>query len=222
MPSPYKQFNDPTKLCNGRAACGGVNNVSGSISEFYVRLAGDLSSGNCHDASSTFKALAKQIGTSGPEKGSTFFAAGTLVADGNGGITNGQVTLSSTSANSEFLNFLDTGNSGAVCGGVDRSGDCATLCVSGTNCATKGGYFISGSAGTAVIFIYPQLPAGLCGPQAVYADLCCDDLTLYVAMHLSLLLENLNSATPPIAQKLDGVVTDQAIAGSAQATLQPQ
>ena len=124
---------DPTKLCNGSTGCGGRNNIVGSISQFYVQLAKDLSAGKCSDASSTLKALAKKIGASAPEKGSSFFAAGTLVADGVGGITDGQVTLSSDSANSEFLNFLDAGNSGEVCGGTDRSGDCTTLCVSGSS-----------------------------------------------------------------------------------------
>jgi hypothetical protein len=213
---------DPTKLCNGSTGCGGRNNIVGSISQFYVQLARDLSAGKCSDASSTLKALAKKIGASAPEKGSSFFAAGTLVADGVGGITDGQVTLSSSSANSEFLNFLDAGNSGEVCGGTDRSGDCTTLCVSGSSCATEGGYFVSGSGGTAAFYIYPQLPAGQCGPEPIYADLCCNDRALYVAVHLSLVLENLNSATPAVAQKLDAVVTDQAIAGSAQATLQSQ
>jgi hypothetical protein len=211
---------DPTKLCGGSAACGGVNNVAGSLNQFYRTLGSDLLKGKCTDASSILVAGAKKISASGAKAGDIFYAAGTLISDGNSTFTDGQAVFSSTSPNSEALNYTDTGNQAIVCGGMDKSGECSSLCTTGSlNCPNIGGYGVTGTTATAVFYVYPLLAAGQCGPVSVAASLCCNDPSLVLVLHASLQLQNLNSSS--VAQNLQGVVTDQAQSGTITAILQP-
>jgi hypothetical protein len=212
---------DPTKLCNGAASCGGVNNVAGSLSQFYKQFGSDLSKKLCKNASSQLVSIAAKIAASGPKAGDSFFATGTIIADGFGGFTDGFATLTSNSLSGEFINYSNTGVQAEVCGGSDKSGDCSQLCTAGSlGCATQGGYGITGTGGTALLYLYPELPAGMCGPVQIEADLCCNDPSLVVTVHMSLLLENINASTN-VAQNVKALVTDQAQAGTGAADLQP-
>jgi len=170
---------DPTKLCNGRPACGGVNNVNGSLSAFFKQFAKDLSAKKCPGVSSQLIAVAGSVAAAAAKAGDVFYGAGTLIADGAGNFTDGQVTLNGTSVNSEFVNFQNGGVLADVCGGSDKSGECATLCTAASLiCSTAGGYGITGSGGLATLYVHPELAAGQCGPQQITADLCCNDPSL--------------------------------------------
>lgn len=211
---------DPAKICNGAKACGGTNNLSGSIVSFYRRLGGDLKAGKCPGAGSQLRGAAAQISAAVPKAGDTFYAIGDLIADGQGRFTDGTATFNSTSAGGEAINYVGAGTSAVLCGGPDISGLCATLCKSpfSPDCP-GGGYAVSGNRGIGSLYAYPQLQTGQCGPAKTAAD-CCNDGSLTIVLHLTFTVENVSNGSSGVAQRVRGVVTNQGAAGLVDAELQ--
>jgi hypothetical protein len=214
-------YTEPSKLCNGSAACGKVNNVNGSVGQFFKQFAKDLKKrGQCQGATAVLKGLGNTAAKITPKAGDQIFGAGTISLDGNGNIVSGFVGLNSTSTATEALNIFNNGTTGLLCGGVTSSAlACNTLCQAASfNCDSRGGYNIGPDGnGTATVYIYPIFSAPLCGSSDISAARCCNDPSLVIIFRLSATVSAIQGG---VASKIRGAFTDQAGAGSFDAGLQ--
>jgi hypothetical protein len=205
-------LNDPGKLCDGGASCGGVNNVAGSLNSFFQTLISDVKGGRCGGANPRLRTIASSMRGAKAQAGDRIYFTGSINADGLGHFSGGHMMANSSNLTAEVLNFQNTGASAVLCGGAAEDGDCFFLCTPASlNCDTLGGYNIGpAGTGTETIYAYP-IAGSACGgrPTLTFAE-CCNDPTLVVVFHQAVTL----------GTHLRSILIDQGLTGSADAEAQ--
>jgi hypothetical protein len=213
-------------LCSGTStssACGKTNNVTGSFTGYYKKFGTDLSKKTCSGVSSSLTAQAAAISSIVFTQSSVISGAGNITFDGSGNISDGDVTFGTNLAGAQAVNASNAGTTALVCGGSasSLSSSCASVCgASSVSCNTLGGYTTSSSGtGTATLYLFPVLAAGLCGSTPVSAYRCCSDPSLVIILHVATTLSQIQAGSA-VANEINGSFTDQQGGGNFQASLQ--